>query len=144
MAKTGALIEIEFDWNKFSTHYRRHVYDVEQVGNDEDVLHDIAETYADLIDPWVPYKTGALSSYVIGEGGKIIYDPVSIKRNGRSYHYAAVQYYGNFINRTRTVHPLATSQWDKVADQYIWDEFRKKSALIIKNKLNHKIVSQFR
>ena len=136
MARTrGAFIEIDFDWKKFEVSYRRKKYNVEQVGYNEQVLHDIAKRYANLIDPWVPYKTGQLSKFSIEEGGRIIYDPVSTKRNGRDYHYAAVQYDNDFPNRNRKKHPLATSHWDEVADQYIWDEFRKDAAKIIRDKL---------
>lgn len=130
---SGEFIEIEFDWNKFESSYRRKKYNVEQVGNDEGVIHDIAELYANLIDPWVPYKTGELSKFRIEEDGKIVYDPVSTGR--KQYHYAAIQYYNDFPNRNRKVHPLATSHWDEVADQFIWDEFRKKSAQIIRDQL---------
>lgn len=134
MAKSnGAFIEIDFDWKNFETTYYRKKYNVAQVGYNEQVLHDIAEKYAELINPWVPYKTGKLADFSIEPGGKIIYDPIA--DNKKKYHYAVVQYYGDFINRNRKVHPQATSRWDEVADQFIWDRFRKDAAKIIRNQL---------
>lgn len=129
----GELIEISFDWKEFEVSYRRKMYNVAQVGNNEQVIHDIAKRYAELIDPWVPYRTGKLSKFSIEPGGKIIYDPVA--DNKKKFHYAAVQYYGDFLNRNRKVHPKATSRWDEEADKHIWDEFRKDAAKIIKAQL---------
>ena len=133
------FLSIEFDWDAFEVSYHRVMRAMRDV-QDPQVRNEVAGIYADLIEPWVPYKSGALSNSRQIKDGQIIYDA----------NHAAPQYFApdKKWNRETGVHPLATSKWDEVADNFIWDSFRKKAGKIIRNQIinqyNHELVSFFR
>ena len=70
------------------------------------------ETCKRFMDPYVPYREGPLADDAYIEGkDKVVYDQL----------YATYQYKGEredgthkIVNRTLTIHPRATSYWDKV------------------------------
>jgi len=72
---------------------------------DEETMREIQQVFAEIIDPWTPYLTGALSSN----------EHIFVSAEGVTYlvPYSAEKYYGEVY--TKDVHPLATSHWDKVA-----------------------------
>lgn len=72
---------------------------------DDDTMLKIQQLFAETIDPWTPFRSGALST------------DITISPDGVQYNvdYAADKYYGEAY--THTVHPLATSHWDEVAMQ---------------------------
>lgn len=72
---------------------------------DDATLTQIQEAFAKTIDPWTPFRSGALHS------------DITVDATGVTYNvpYAADKYYGTVY--TKTVHPLATSHWDDVAMQ---------------------------
>ena len=72
---------------------------------DDETMREIQQVFAEIIYPWTPYLTGALSSY----------EHTFISAEGVTYlvPYSAEKYYGAVY--TKDVHPLATSHWDKVA-----------------------------
>ena len=63
----------------------------------------IQQVFAEIIDPWTPFLTGKLHS------------DLTITDEGVTYNvpYAREKYYGTVF--CKEFHPLATSQWDKVA-----------------------------
>lgn len=69
----------------------------------ESVLTEIQGAFADAIDPWTPFLSGALHS------------DISVSSDGVTYNvpYAKEKYYGEVYHKE--VHPLATSHWDEVA-----------------------------
>lgn len=86
-----------------------------QLGIDKNgnVQKFFTQTCAIHMDKYVPYDKGVLSMYNI-EGNDIVYDQ----------EYAEYQYYGMredgshvIVNRNTSMHPLATSYWDK----HMWD-----------------------
>ena len=68
---------------------------------------------AEFCDPYVPYKTGALSTNV------------AINTTGVTYlqPYASIQYRTIFQNYTREFHPLATHHWRSAMMRDRRDEF---------------------
>jgi hypothetical protein len=91
---------------------------------------DIGQTFAKIVDPWVPYDTGKLSqdiSYYTSAtsgGVEVVYES----------EYAQKQYYGEEFHHKTEVHPLATAKWDQVAMQTKRDEFAKEVERIIKER----------
>lgn len=77
----------------------------------DDVMKEIHQVYAEIIDPWTPFLTGKLST------------DLTISAEGVTYNvpYAAKKYYGEVFHKE--VHPLATSHWDEVAMQTELDSF---------------------
>lgn len=72
---------------------------------DEETLTKMCAAFAEIIDPWTPFRSGQLHS------------DITIDSSGVTYNvpYALEKYLGEVY--TKTVHPLATSHWDKVALQ---------------------------
>lgn len=70
---------------------------------DNNTLIQIQTAFADAIDPWTPFLTGAL------------HEDITIDSEGVTYEvpYAKRKYYGEAF--TKEFHPLATSHWDTVA-----------------------------
>ena len=94
-----------FEWNGSSSDiiYRK--------GFNYKLNHRLAEICLQYMEPFTPYKTGALSRNIqIRKHDKDEAQIVYLTR------YARYQYYGdNSWNRTKYTHPLATSYWDKAA-----------------------------
>ena len=72
-----------------------------------EVMTEVHQAFAETIDPWVPYDTGALSKHIVVDATGVVY----------TEPYAAKQYYGDEFHHTGRVHPLASAHWDKVAMQ---------------------------
>lgn len=72
---------------------------------DDNTMLKIQQAFAEIIDPWTPFRSGALSK------------DITVTKDGVTYNvpYSAEKYYGEAY--THTVHPLATSHWDVVAMQ---------------------------
>ena len=97
---------------------------------DGEIQKFFTETCAEYMDPYVPFRSGALADYII-VGNEIWYDQ----------EYAQYQYYGaradlsHLImtkNRTRTDHPLATSYWDR----YMWTAHKEDIIRQVQNKID--------
>lgn len=92
--------------------------------NDSEVRTRINQVIADKCDPYVPYQTGQLANNIeVNEDGIRYKQP-----------YAKEQYYGNF-EHNKTIHPLATSQWDKVMIQNHKDELNQEIKDIVNDRL---------
>lgn len=76
---------------------------------DDKVRLETHNVFAKIVNPWVPYLNSPLSTTL-----DITPDYVRYEKGYAYYQYSGVV---NEANRTRTVHPLATSRWDKVAMQ---------------------------
>ena len=72
---------------------------------DDATLTQMQEAFAEVIDPWTPFRSGKLHSTLDIDSSGVLYD----------VPYSREKYYGEVY--TKTVHPLATSHWDKVALQ---------------------------
>ena len=81
---------------------------------DDDVMIRIQTLFAETIDPWTPFLTGALHS------------DLTIEPDGVTYNvpYSAEKYYGTVYHKE--VHPLATDHWDKVAMETEMEAFEQK------------------
>jgi len=127
----GEFVSVEWDWSDFEVSYRNKIRAINEIVNKDETINKIADEYAKLVDPFVPYKTGSLAKYSIVDGN-IIYSATN-PQNG--YNYAGIQYDNIFFHHPTTHHIHATDHWDEVADPIIWDEFRKKSGRIIKDRI---------
>lgn len=85
-----------------------------ELSKNPEITRLIAQKALDIVEPYVPYKTGKLneSGRVVQHARqtKIIWGKLGI---GRTNYYAAYQHDNIFRHRTRTVHPLAKSFWTK-------------------------------
>lgn len=98
-----------------------------QLCSDDATMYEIHNLFAKTIDPWTPFREGPLSQSVRITPQYIQY----------IVPYAHYQYEGiniNEANRTRTIHPLATSHWDKVAMQTQRDSFVRQVQRILKRR----------
>lgn len=91
---------------------------------DNATMTEIHTAFYKMIDPWVPYLNGPLSTTV-----NITADYVDYLMP-----YAHYQYYGIGFNHTTDHHPLATAQWDKVAMQTQRDSFVATVEAILKRR----------
>lgn len=80
---------------------------------DDDVMTQIHQLFAETIDPWTPFLTGALHS------------DITVEPDGVTYNvpYSANKYYGTVYHKE--VHPLATDHWDKVAMETEMEAFEQ-------------------
>lgn len=101
---------------------------IESVINDSAVMTEVHQTFAGIIDPWIPFDTGNMSQ-----------EEISISAECVTYYaeYARKQYYGTEFNHTRTHHPLATAYWDKVAMQTEKEHLAQEVHDIIVRRLNN-------
>lgn len=90
---------------------------IERKGIGRELNKFAAQTIAVYTNEFTPYLTGRLSRNVQVYGAK---DHATISYKAP---YAAKHYYGTEFdpNRNRTVHPLATSYWDKAA----WSVYKR-------------------
>jgi len=98
---------------------------VDNAINDESMTQ-VHQAFADAIDPWVPKITGKLS-----QSGLSNCDADGVHYN---VDYAEKEYYAHHQHRTDK-HPLASSQWDKVAMETQRDNFAEDVKSIIVDKL---------
>lgn len=84
---------------------------------DSQTMLQLHQYLAEKCDPYVPYKTGALS-----ESGL-----THVKSDGVYYtmDYAERQYFGVDIRHNLVHHPKATALWDKVMMQEQEEEFTR-------------------
>ena len=95
-----------------------------KLAKDPVVRQEINQAIAEKCDPYVPYQTGALANNT-----EVTKDGIRYKQP-----YAAEQYYGNF-EHNKSVHPLATSHWDKVMMQNHKDELNEEIRDIVNDRL---------
>ena len=91
---------------------------------DDATMTEIHQILAEIVDPWTPYLTGALSDsshIVVGADGVTYLVP-----------YAREKYYGEVY--TKDVHPLATSHWDTVAMETQLPVFKARVLEILKER----------
>lgn len=100
---------------------------IEQAINDAGVKTEVHQALAEIVDPYVPYDTGALSKNI----------EVSAEGVRYTEEYASKQYYGEEFNHKTEHHPLATAYWDKVAMQTEKEVLAQRVHDIIVRRLNN-------
>ena len=95
----ATVIRVELDESKI----------IRKVTNDEFGLF-VAKTWRDLIDPYVPYRTGQLS----GNLGETV--QVSPWEIWYKMKYATYVYFSNGWDFSKNMHKSATDHWDKAAE----------------------------
>ena len=96
----ATVIKVELDENKI----------IRKVDNDRFGLL-VAKTWRDLIDPYVPYRTGQLAGV---EGTTVQVSPWEIWYKMK---YAEHVYFSNGWDFSKNMHKSATDHWDKAAEQ---------------------------
>lgn len=94
------VIKVELDENKI----------IRKVDNDRFGLL-VAKSWRDLIDPYVPYRTGQLSGAL---GTTVQVSPWKIWYKMK---YAEYVYFSNGWEFSKNMHKSATDHWDKAAEQ---------------------------
>lgn len=106
---------------------------LQELIKDADVMTEIHEMYAEVIDPWVPMDTGLLANDLVIDETGILYEAYD-ELDG---YYAAKNYYGVGIKHKKAHHPLATAFWDKVAMQTEYERVKQLATEIIIRKANN-------
>lgn len=96
----ATVIKVELDENKI----------IRKVDNDRFGLL-VAKTWRDLIDPYVPYRTGQLSGAL---GTTVQVSPWEIWYRMK---YAEYVYFSNGWEFSKNMHKSATDHWDEAAEQ---------------------------
>ena len=96
----ATVIKVEFDENKI----------ISKVTNDRFGLL-VAKTWRDLIDPYVPYRTGQLSGAL---GTTVQVSPWEIWYKMK---YAEYVYFSNGWDFSKNMHKSATDHWDIAAEK---------------------------
>lgn len=96
----ATVIKVELDESKI----------IRKVDNDRFGLL-VAKTWRDLIDPYVPYRTGQLSGAL---GTTVQVSPWEIWYKMK---YAEYVYFSNGWDFSKNMHKFATDHWDKAAEQ---------------------------
>ena len=96
----ATVIKVELDENKI----------IRKVDNDRFGLL-VAKSWRDLIDPYVPYRTGQLSGAL---GTTVQVSPWEIWYKMK---YAEYVYFSNSWEFSKNMHNSATDHWDKAAEQ---------------------------
>ena len=96
----ATVIKVELDENKI----------IRKVDNDRFGLL-VAKSWRDLIDPYVPYRTGQLSGAL---GTTVQVSPWEIWYKMK---YAEYVYFSNSWEFSKNMHKSATDHWDKAAEQ---------------------------
>lgn len=77
---------------------------VNEALEDDEVMTDINQKFAEICDPYVPYITGKLANNI------------TVNSNGITYNQPyAEEVYNSHNLHNKEQHPLATSRWDEVA-----------------------------
>lgn len=79
---------------------------------DDDVGRYTAETWGKIFEKYVPMDSGTLSQDYITEPWKITYKQVY-----SHYQWKGVSKSGHPLNYNKEKHPLATKEWEKVAER---------------------------
>ena len=101
--------------------------------NDPATMTEVHEKFAEIIDPWVPYDTGELSSNLTIDETGVTYNAYDTVDG----YYSEKNYYDTSIRHKTEHHPLATAYWDKVAMQTEYDRFVQIVTEIIAKRLNN-------
>ena len=98
---------------KLDESFIKGIENIQSILTDDSTMLEIHECLAKWCDPYVPYRTGALSKNI------------EISSEGITYNqpYAEKNYFGVDIPHNLTIHPLATAMWDKVMMQDHEEEF---------------------
>ena len=72
---------------------------------DDATMSEISEIFAEMCDPYVPWKTGDLAQNLRTTDAKGVHYKAD---------YADFQYYGTHFQHNTETHPRATALWDKV------------------------------
>ena len=98
---------------------------LEEILNDDATKKEVHELLAQMSDPYVPYRTGALASNI------------DITAQGVTYNqpYAEKNYLGVGIPHNPQYHPLATALWDEAMMRDRGDEFLLKVQDIVLRRL---------
>ena len=84
------------------------------LGKNPVVMQQIAKRALQIVEPYVPYKTGALNSsaHIVQHARytQVVWGKPGV---GKTMSYAAYQHNNIFRHRTRTVHKYAKSFWTK-------------------------------
>jgi hypothetical protein len=97
---SATTIRVELDESKI----------IRKVTNDRFGLL-VSKTWRDLIDPYVPYRTGSLAGVT---DQTVTTDPWEIWYR---MTYAEYVYFSNKWKFSKEMHPSATDHWDKAAEQ---------------------------
>lgn len=89
---------------------------------DDGLMTEIHQLYAETVDPWTPFLTGALHKNFTVSPDSVVY----------TVPYARKKYYGEVY--TKTHHPLATSHWDTIAMQTELPTFVEKVKELLKER----------
>lgn len=144
MAKQPRInAKLDFEWNA------PYSVLIKNLGFGKEFNLQAAKIFYKWYRPYIPYKTGRLTTWVhfnsTKDHGTITHYAYSVsKSTGEKRKYSNYQYklskgsadgWDPEVNRTRTVHPLATSHWDKWA----WSVHRKEiTAEIIEERKKHR------
>lgn len=114
--------KIEFEWNA------SYSILIKNLGFGKPLNLEAAKIFYKWYRPYIPYKSGKLTNMVhfasTNDHGTITHYAYGMKNGVSGYRYSKYQYAldaGNAegvderVHRTRTVHRLATSHWDKWA-----------------------------
>lgn len=113
MAKSNVLQwKIEVDYNQL----QGKISDL----FDSKTMLAIHNEFARLCDQYVPFLNGPLSLSAMSQ-----VTPEYVSYGGGDVPYGRYQYYLETDNRTRTVHPKATSFWDKAMMAEQGDAFKR-------------------
>lgn len=96
---------------------------------DDDLMLKVHQRFAEIVDPWTPYRTGATS-----RSGLTQVKPDRVIYGGGKIDYDVYIYYGTHMNFNPQFHPLATAMWDKVAMQTERDTFAADVEELLKDK----------
>lgn len=99
---------------------------VDDLQNDDATMLEIANLFAKMCDPYVPFLEGPLS-----QSGLAQVQPGLVTYGNDAVPYAHYQYVGVNFNHTLDYHPRATAYWDKVMMQEKGDEFNKQAEQIL-------------
>lgn len=88
---------------------------------DDTVMLQVHNLLAKTVDPWVPFLEGPLSQ-------TLEITPEYVRYLQPYAHY---QYVGVHFNHTKTHHPLASAEWDKVAMQTQLESFEEQVKQIL-------------
>ena len=107
-------IQIRVDGRELRGAVQKIESDLIRLTENPAIKTSIHQKWADLIEPWVPIRSGNLrGSTVIDENG--IEYTASSPYNG--YHYSGLQYYETGFNHKG----ITTDHWAAVAKPYVWD-----------------------
>lgn len=99
---------INFDTRQLQSQLSRIVKKKCAVLNNVEVRNAVARQYKDVVEKYVPMKTGKLRETAFVEHGAVVYPAVSDKK----FPYAEVQYRTPFDPSRRTT-PGTYDHWDK-------------------------------